>query len=144
MRYSLANYNVSIIPNDPELLAMFSKINIGGEGDAVGSISTSRSENLFTTNPYATGAYVHNKHLSKSGTCSISISQLAPQIAKLKRLVQQYEGHDWNGLTITVSGPEGAVASCVDAVPQKIPDQSFGAQEDSQSWVFTCGEINYQ
>ena len=56
MRYSLANYILSVKPDDPAINAMFGTISIGGEGNAVGSITLETSNDMWQTKGYATGA----------------------------------------------------------------------------------------
>ena len=47
MKYSLANYILSIEPNDEIIKTYFGTISIGGEGSAVGSISMNITNEQF-------------------------------------------------------------------------------------------------
>lgn len=144
MKYSLANYICNIKPNDPTLLTMFGTINIGGEGSTTETLSASRSNALFETTGYSTGGYVHNKNLSKIGTISLSLSQLANNVGKLKRLVNAYQSKDYAGLTITLTDSDGIViCTGIDCVPVQIPNQDFGSSAANQTWSFNCGELNF-
>lgn len=144
MKYDLSQYIVSISPADPTLRSLFGTISIGGEGSYTESITLSNNGNLFTTAPFATGAWVHNKSLDKTGTCTMSLSQLSRQVAKLLKFCMIYYSGNYDGSTITVSDISGnRVATCSDCYPQKFPDQVFGESSANQSWVFTCGKIVY-
>ena len=144
-KYSLANYILSIEPADASLKTMFGTISIGGEGSYLGSINVSMNSSLWSTTGYATGAWVHNKSLDKSGTCKININQLSDKVIKLIKLCNVYYSGDYNGVTITVSDNSGnKVATCVDCYIQKLADQSFSTTADSQDWTFTCGQISLQ
>ena len=81
-RYSLANYILSIKPNDPALSA-FGEVTVGGEGNYHDNITISIDATMFSTTGYATGAWVHNKNLSKVGTASVSLSQLSTKLPSL-------------------------------------------------------------
>lgn len=143
MKYSLADYKMTITPNDPVIRAMFNELTIGGEGNALESIQVERTESQWTTESFATGAYVHNKNLSKVGTADVSLSQLSKYINKFTKLCESYFSAASEGLTISVSGPEGQVCSCIDCYPTKIPAQMMRAKSGTQTWSFTCGEINF-
>ena len=103
MKYCLANYILSIQPNDSALLNMFNNVSVGGEGDALSSINISIENNLWSTTGFATGAWVHDKNLSRIGSITVSISQLSDRVAKFKQLCNVYYNNDYNGLTITLS-----------------------------------------
>ena len=143
-RYSLADYILSIKPNDPQINSDFGTITIGGEGSYTDSITLSPRDNLFETTGYNTGAWVHNKNLSRVGTAVISISQLSDQVKKFIMMAETYYTGDYDGFTLTVSTNEGSqVATCIDCYIQKIPDQVFGANSANQTWTFTCGKISF-
>lgn len=143
-KYSLANYILSVDPNDSSIKSMFGTISIGGEGNAIGSISLSVSSSMWSTEGYATGAWIHNKNLDKHGSVTISINQLSDKVVKLIQLVKLYYGKDYDGFTLAVSDINGnKVASCIDCYIEKIPEQSFGTTASDQRWTFTCGQINF-
>lgn len=141
MKYSLANYILSIDADDAAIRSMFGAISIGGEGDAIGSISLSVGE-MWSTKGYATGAWVHEKSLDRHGTASVSINQLSPTVAKLIQLAKLYYGEDYNGFTLTITDISGnKIATCTDCYITGIPQQSFGTSASDQTWSFTCGRI---
>ena len=56
MRYSLANYILSIASDDNKINTLFKNVQIGGEGDALSSINIQTSDRLWETDSFATGA----------------------------------------------------------------------------------------
>lgn len=148
MRYSLANYYLTIANDDSRITEMFKDVRIGGEGDAISSISISTNATLWQTTAYATGAWVHDKNLARNGNVNVSISQLTDAVAKFKQFVNYFYlssgDSDIQGSTITLYDSDGnAIASCEDCYPTQIPEQSFGAQASEQTWSFTCGRITF-
>lgn len=144
MRYSLAKYILTISANDPRIYDIFKELTIGGDGSLVGSVTFSRTPTMYETTSFATGGYVHNKNLSKVGTVSLSISQLAKNVGKLIAVSEAFFGGDYDGFTLTLTTNEGEkVASAIDCYIQKTPDQSFESQASQQTWSFTCGEVNF-
>lgn len=145
MRYCLADYIMSIEPSDSRLKQMFSKVTVGGDGNALSSITLSLSDTLWSTTSFATGAWVHNKNLSKVGSAEIRISQLSSVVVKLKQMCKVYYSGNYSGFTISVTDSNGTVvATANDCYPTKIPDQSFGETASEQSWSFTCGEVDFK
>lgn len=148
MRYSLSNYILSIASADAKINQLFKNVQIGGEGDALSSIVIQTSDRLWETDSFATGAWVHNKNLSRVGTCEVSISQLSDAVAKFKTFVAYFYGEsaseDIGGVTLTLSDSNNnVVATCEDCYPVQIPSQEFGAKAAEQRWQFTCGRITY-
>lgn len=145
MKYSLSKYIVSFDSNDQLIKNIIGNVTIGGDGSTTNSITVSRATATWSTTGYATGAWVHTKNLDKHGSVDVSINQLAPQIARLKMLLNTYYSSDErDGLTITVSTLDGTkVASCIDCYLTAIPGQSFGESATDQTWTFTCGEVNF-
>lgn len=148
MRYSLSNYILSIASNDSKISQLFRNVRIGGEGDALSSINITTADRLWETESFATGAWVHNKNLSRVGTCEISISQLSDAVAKFKTFVEYFynESADDNieGVTLTLTDANNRpIATCEDCYPTQIPTQEFGATASEQRWQFTCGRITY-
>lgn len=144
MRYSLADYLLNIKTNDPALAAIFSELTVGGEGSYTDSISINLDSNLFETTGFATGGWVHDKNLSRTGTAALSLSQLAKSIGKFKQLVNMYYGGDFEGLTLTLTDSNAnEIAKCEDCYIQKIPSQEFGSKAATQMWTFTCGKITF-
>lgn len=153
--YSLADAQAIIkIPDViPENVISLRNLTIGGpgemgEGSFTNSITITRTSNLFSTTGDATGSWVHNKNLDRTGTCVISISQISDTIVKLSQLCNAFESIQGNypGMTISiVSSANDAgmpIAICEDCYITKIPDQSLGTTSANQSWSFTCGRIS--
>lgn len=148
MRYSLSNYTLSIASTNTVINELFETVQIGGEGDALSSITIQTENRLWETESFATGAWVHNKNLSRVGTCEISISQLSDAVAKFKTFIDYFytgdNGTDVGGVTITLNDANSnVVATCIDCYPTQIPAQEFTAKASEQRWQFTCGRISF-
>lgn len=151
MRYSLASHSVQFATDNEQITKLFGNLQIGGEGNAIGSISASIDATLWSTKTYATGAWVHEKNLSRSGKVTLSISQLAPVVAKLITLCNMFykdvedgvDNNSINGLTINIMQGSKQVAICEDCYPTKIPSQDFGESAADQNWEFTSGRITF-
>jgi len=149
MVYSLSNYKLAIqLPEEFAAkvgLENNNTISIGGEGSYLDTLSYSYNSDMYSTKADATGSYVHDKNLDKSGTITINIHQMSPQIALFIKIVNLYyqSGNDYEGLQLSLKDLMGqevmAAESCFFT---KIPDQSFGQESDNQSWNITSGRIN--
>lgn len=144
MRYSLADYMLSIESDDSTIKNMFGTITIGGEGSYLDSITLSTPTDVYTTTGYATGGWVHTKSLDRTGTVSLTINQMSSKISKLKQLANISLTGDYEGFTLSLSDSSGnKVASCIDCYISNIPNQQFQSSAGTQTWEFTCGQINY-
>lgn len=144
MRYSLANYILSIEPNDATIKQMFGTIAIGGEGSTTGSISLTPNETMYKTTGYATGGWVHDKSLNRTGVASITLNQLSKAVSKFIQMCKVFYADDYDGFTLSLSDINGnKVATCIDCYISKIPAQEFGATAADQTWDWTCGQINF-
>lgn len=142
MKYSLANYILSVEPNDTTLRSAFGTISIGGEGNHVGEISAEHSTNQWSTEGYATGAWVHNKSLDRTGTIALQLNQLTPQIAKLIKMCMTFYDADYDGFTLSLSTSDGSVVCrAIDCYLTKIPAQVFGNAAANQTWTWTVGQL---
>lgn len=149
MVYSLSKYKLAI--QLPETfaakvgLAGDNTITIGGEGSYLDSLSYEYNKEMYSTKADATGSYVHDKSLDKSGTITITINQMSPQIALFKKIVNLYyqSGDDYEGLQLSLKDLSAqevmAAESCFFT---KIPNQDFGQESGNQAWVITSGRIN--
>ena len=150
MKYSLADYTLSI--NIPQSLqAIFGQsFTIGGRDNATDSISVELDNDQWSTESYATGAYVHNKNYSRTGKVSISMSQLNDAVAKLKRIGMKLYSGDYDGVTLSLDqaaigkANDGDVFTATDCYLIKIPAQEFGENAGKQTWTFTCGQITFK
>ena len=144
-RYSLANYILSIEPQDQTLKQMFGTISIGGQGSAVGSVKVAQQTDMWSTKGYATGAWVHSKNLDRHGTCNVTLKQLSNEVMKFIKLCNVYYTANFDGCTLTLTDAKGnKVATCEDCYIQKISDQEFGEEAADQDWAFTCGKVSFQ
>lgn len=147
MRYSLATHILSISSSDPTFKALFKDVKIGGEGNALSSIVINKTDNIWQTRGYATGAWVHNKNLSRVGTAEVTISQLSDAVAKFKQCCNYYFSGNKDvplTLTLTEAGTEKTIATCNDCYITNVPSQEFGDTAADQRWSFTCGEVNFE
>lgn len=163
-QYSLADYQLTIGLSDNiarqlglrdangNLLTNFS---IGGpgennEGSFVGQIVVNRTQDLFTTEGDATGSWVHNKNLNRTGTITIDITQISDDIITLVQLCQIFESVQTNmpGLELTINSVSSNVSNTMitgrDSYIQKLPELTLGETAQRLSWVFTCGQIIYE
>lgn len=121
-----------------------------GQGSFVGQIVVNRAENLMTTEGDATGSWVHNKNLNRTGTISIEITQISDQIVTLIQLCQIIESVQSNmpGLDLTISSAASELATTMvtgrDSYIQKLPDLRLADTAGRLNWVFTCGQIIYE
>ena len=124
-RYSLANYILSIKPND-SAFSSFGSITVGGEGNYNDSITISMDTNTFTTSGFATGAWVHTKNLSKTGTASVSISQVSDQVAKFIQFAKLFYSGDYEGFTVSLTTNDGTpIAYATTAILRKSPTRAL-------------------
>lgn len=143
-RYCLANYILSIKPNDPGINSSFGTITVGGEGSYNDNITIRPEGQLFNTKGYPTGAWIHDKDLSRTGTVELSLNQLSDQVTKFIMMCETYYLSDYDGFTLTLATNEGTkVMTAIDCYIQKIPDQAFASQSSNQTWIFTCGKISF-
>lgn len=121
-----------------------------GEGSFVGQISVNRSKELFTTTGDATGSWVHDKSLDRTGTITIDITQISDDIVALVQICQIFESvqSSMPGLELTINSVASDVNTTMvtgkDAYIQKLPELTLGETAGRLSWVFTCGQIVYE
>ena len=162
--YSLADYQLTIgLSNsvasllglrdrDNNLLTNFSIGGPGenGEGSFVGQIVVNRAQDLFTTTGDATGSWVHDKNLNRTGTITVEITQISDDIVTLVQLCQIFESiqSSMPGLELTINSAASSTAKTMvtgrDAYIQKLPDITLGESAGKLSWVFTCGQVIYE
>lgn len=153
-RYSLADYQLILtIPDEiPTSVISTRNIAIGGpgengEGSFVGTITVSRNTDAWKTTGDATGSWVHELSLDKTGICSVNINQISDLVIRLTQLCSIFESIQGNypGLTITInsnSSEDGMpICICEDCYITKIPDQQFQTASQPQEWRFTCGRV---
>ena len=150
-RYSLADYVLAVkVPEElSELFADDSNntFKIGGEGSYLSNISVSLNENMYSTSGDSTGSWVHNRSLNQTGTCSITVSMLAPGASTLKRVCNIYYSSSKfiPGLTLAIQNNNGeTLIDMEDCYIQKIPTHAYQSDAQDQTWSFTCGKITFK
>jgi len=146
MTYALSDYQLTIDCNDPEMKRAIGSITIGGDGEqnALDTISVTYKDNLWETESYATGAWVHNKNLSRVGTIKLNLNMLSDYTGQLTTLTKYYyNAKSYKALTLTVTDRAGnnTMAYATDCFPEKLPDLSLQASAQMNEWTFTCGQI---
>ena len=143
MKYSLADYILSIKTDDPSLQA-FGAITVGGEGSATDSMGIELDNNMWETTSFATGAWIHSKNLARSGKIDITLSQLSDRVAKFMQLANVFYSGDYQGLTLSLTDSTGQnIATCIDCYFVKIPRQEFSSRAANQTWQLTSGKITF-
>lgn len=160
-RYSLADYKMVItfpsnfnntrLGTTTGVSTLGGQISIGGPGDNqdgsfVGNISVRRNKELWTTEGDATGSWVHNKNLDRTGEVDVDITQISDQIITLCYLCDAYDSvaDEINeGLKIEIINAmsNDTIASATDCYMKKIPDHKFGNTADKLTFSFTCGRV---
>ena len=152
MKYSLADYVVTLEANDASLRRVLDnkKFIVGGQGNPMEQITIEMNDDQWSTESFATGAWVHNKNLSKIGRITIRLSQLADYIDTFKNIVNIHYSGDYKGLTVAVvavndvnSAGSKPICTAKDCYFTKIPTQEYGKTAAMDDWVLTCGEISY-
>ena len=119
------------------------------KGSFVGQIVVRRNKDLFSTTGDATGSWVHDKNLDRTGTIEIDITQISDDVVMLSQLCQIFESLQTNipGLELTISSTGSGVATTIvtgrDSYLQKLPDLTFGENAQKLTWIFTCGQVIY-
>lgn len=149
-RYSLANYTLAItLPSDfaAEIgLSENESLIVGGEGSYLDSFSVEMDNDLYTTKGDATGSWVHDKNLSRTGKVTITLSQLSNKVAKFKKIVNLYyqANSEYDGVQLSLADNQsGNIVNCSDCYFQRIPTQEYGSESGTQAWILTCGQITF-
>lgn len=162
--YSLADYQLTIGLGDSiasllglrdsygNLLTNFSIGGPGenGEGSFVGQITVNRAQDLFTTTGDATGSWVHDKNLNRTGTITIDITQISDDIITLVQLCQIFESVQSNmpGLELTINSVASSAGTTMvtgrDCYISKLPELTLADSAGKLTWSFTCGQIVYE
>lgn len=121
-----------------------------GQGSFVGQIVVNRTQDLFTTTGDATGSWVHDKNLNKTGTITVDITQISDDIITLVQLCQIFESIQSNvpGLELSINSVSSGVSTTMvtgkDCLIQKLPELPLAETAGRLSWVFTCGQVIYE
>lgn len=154
MRYSLADYILSItLPNNLAQDLNFDKptFTIGGEGSYLDKIEFELLNDLFSTEGDSTGSWVHNKNLSRVGTCTITVQMLSEKTTVFKKVCNIFYqassaavNRDYDGCTLSLSDNYGnEIVTAIDCYFTKVPSLSLQVESQKQDWVLTCGSITF-
>jgi SWI/SNF-related matrix-associated actin-dependent regulator 1 of chromatin subfamily A len=115
----------------------------------VGQITASRNKELFTTTGDATGSWVHDKNLDRTGHIRIDITQISDDVITLVQLCQIFESVQSRmpGLELTINSVASGTTPMVtgrDCYISKLPDLPLGETASRLSWDFTCGQVIYE
>lgn len=143
MNYSLADYILTISDITEEF--GLTNIQIGGQGSMTDSMSAARNKDMYETEGDDTGGYVHNKSYNKTGLINITLNQLSENVGKFKTLCNVYHRTAvQKGFTITLTDSEGnIICTGNDCMPKGIPEQAFAGTAGTQTWVLTCGVLEF-
>ena len=157
-KFSLSNYSIRIVfPKingdaagsieypDSGNIRNFPMVEIGGEGDYIGSASVARSTNIWTKETDATGAYVFNQNLDRSGEVSVDIKQVSDKVLNLYYYSTSiYENTNLQGgAYISIQRNGETIVECEDCFIEKVPNLPFQAAAQNLSWRFLSGRITY-
>ncbi len=124
---------------------------LGGEDSYVGSISFQYKTNAWEVTGDPTGSWVHTKNRDRTGTCSLSMNQVAYKGALLIKIFNIYynDTSDSNeildGFDIYVTDRKGRLLmSATDCYVQNVPNMEYGSTPRELSWTFNCGRITYE
>lgn len=166
-RYALSDYILNItLPNNQAILSRcgFDENNLSfsiggpgligsnigfGYGSFIGEIEVSRSNKLWSTSGDATGSWVHNKNLDRTGSVRVSINQISDQILLLVQICNAYElvQDAVGGFKITItdaSNSNNIIATAHDCYIEQIPSIKFGDTAANRDFVFTSGSIIFE
>ena len=165
-RYALADYQITVtVPsseNNAAVNAILQRagivsgttITIGGPGEGegkwgsyLGSISVKRNKDLWSTDGDATGSWVHNKNLDRTGSIDVEITQVSKQITQLVYLCSAFESVSdaVEGLHLEIKNTASGlnIVDAIDCYIAKIPDHPFQDAAQKLTFSFTCGRITY-
>ena len=139
-RYSLADYQLTVTFDTSVISGTSgeSTIVIGGVGQNnmgsyVGDITVKRTTDLWKTEGDATGSWVHNKDLNRTGTIDVEITQVSDQVVQLVYLCTAYESVsdavEGLQLIITNTASEKTIATAIDCYIAKIPDKLSSSEK---------------
>lgn len=163
-RYSLAQVSVGITFPHQTTAHRF-----GGQGEMIGSITVSRKNDRFSAEGDATGGFVVNESLDKTGTLTISIKQFAPLVSTLTNLFNMYDdGFSYDAVEVSGNTEEEEIA--IDTLSMEdtmrdttsidlyymgklivsckgcylnMPELPLEEENGTRDFTFECGEINF-
>lgn len=153
-RYSLADHLVKVtLPANIQyqgadlggmVLQFGGPGNNNNNGSFMGSITVARSTNTWSTTGDATGSWVHNKTLDRTGTVSLDLRQVSDDVIRLQMLANIFETQEvQEGCRIEVYSGNVTVAVADDCYITKIPNQVYGDSAANQTWEWTSGKVTF-
>ncbi len=128
-----------------------STILLGGDDSYVGSISFQYKTNAWEVTGDPTGSWVHTKNRDRTGTCTLSMNQVAYKGAMLIKIFNIYyndttgDNDIVDGFDIYVTDRKGRLLmSAMDCYVQNVPTMEYGSAPRDLSWTFNCGRITYE
>lgn len=128
-----------------------STILLGGDDSYVGSISFQYKTNAWEVTGDPTGSWVHTKNRDRTGTCTLSMNQVAYKGAMLIKIFNIYyndtarDNEIIDGFDIYVTDRKGRkLMSAMDCYVQNVPTMEYGSTPRDLSWTFNCGRITYE
>ena len=153
-RYSLAL--VSVVMKFPNKTT---PVRFGGQGSMIGNVTLSRKNDRFSAEGDATGGFVINETLDKTGTCVISIKQFAPLVSTLTNLFNQYDSDSANYESVepgTVPTSEnltssttielyyaGVLVGTAQGCYLNMPELPLEEENSSRDFSFECGVVDF-
>lgn len=124
---------------------------LGGDDSYVGSISFQYKTNAWEVTGDPTGSWVHTKNRDRTGTCTLSMNQVAYKGAMLIKIFNIYyndtarDEEIIDGFDIYVTDRKGRkLMSAMDCYVQNVPTMEYGSTPRDLSWTFNCGRITYE
>lgn len=123
----------------------------GGNKSMLGSITLSRANERFSAEGDATGGFIINENLDKTGEVTISIRQFAPLVNTLTNVFNSYDdGGDYainttnaGALTITVMYHGETVAVAKGAF-LNMSELGFEEEAGDRDFTFVAGEVEFE
>lgn len=134
---SLAAVNVKIANDN------FGTLSFGGQGESIGTISYSYTNNMFNMETTADGGAAVSHNASKAATITINILQTSDAAADLAEFFMQC----WNNPVIARSQITCSDATnnidftAIEAFPVKYPDNQLTDTAAQRTFQFVCREL---
>lgn len=155
-KYSLSQ--VSVVITFP---GATNPIRFGGQGSMLGSVTLTRKNDRFSAEGDATGGYVVNETLDKTGTCVISIKQFAPLVDTLTSLFNKYDAN--NSENVIGTEVTGSLVGSYEDLQTKIDiyyagniigkaegcylnmtDLALEEENGDREFTFECGSVEFE
>lgn len=140
--YSLADYRLIISQNGRDLFSI-GGYGQNGAGSFVNQVTVRQTNDTWTTDSDATGSWVHNKNMSRTGTVALQIRQVSDDVLTLLYFYNLYfnDSSDNNPYDLTICKDADIVAKAESCFITKAPDRDFQATAQNMEFSWTCGKI---